>query len=627
MLSEKITDLFRLLQCGNTDIARFAGCSPSNISRLKSGLSEPAQSSRTVLRLAEGVYRYADYENMLDVLKELCEAEDTQAETLIPAIVGWLFDERDFVPSPSVVPKSKQEQEKRRHSFGERLDKAMTLLEISNSQLAAALNVDVSLISRYRGGIYYPNGNTPIKERLSEQLLTRAEKRNRGEELARLCGMEPEALSTENLMEWLYEAGEDDASDMAEALFRSIDTFTPGQGIPTSPPQLPPVQEAKQYWGTEGLRSAVVRFLTDAAREGGELLLYSDEPMDWMSGDQDYFTLWASLMVACVRNGVHIKIIHNVDRVGPEMVAAINGWFPLYMSGRIEPYLFRTARNPRFCHTVFLHPGSAGILGYFPAAAGDKRWYDYITDREHLDVMEADFASMLAGASPILKTYPIPKADDFWQFCGENPTDKWVSILHGLSLPTMPEGLLERILDREGITGAQRKLLLERHQQRRLQLREMLEHGSVDEILCLPDHETVANGRVSLNLGAEMVELLITYTPEEYAEHIAAIREMVNKEKNYHLTLLPQAPFRDLQVFTVKDAVAVLRCRAPYTAFVFRNDALLRSVSDYGKYLIDQYAEDRYTTTQALDVVLKYLCTTYPQRGNSNEPTDRETAC
>ena len=601
MLSDRITDLFRMLQCSNTVIARYAGCSPSNISRLKSGLTRPKRGSRAARRLAEGIYRYADYENMLDMLSELCHTEDTSAETMIPAIAAWLYEESDYPVPRTVTPKSKRQLERQRHSFGERLDKAMTLLEITNGQLARVLNIDVSVVSRYRSGVLYPNRNEPVKERLCDHLMNRAERTGRNDELAALCGVEAEELSPETLAEWLFDAAEDRPAEMAETLFRSIDAFTPGSGLPPMPPQLPSAHEAATYRGTKGLRSAVVQFLSDAAREGGELLLYSDEPMDWMTGDREYFSLWASLMVACVRSGVHIKIIHNVDRIGPEMVDAIHGWFPLYMSGMIEPYVFRRMRNTRFYHTLFLRPGGAAIQSFFPVEAGEDRLYDYITDKEHLAVLERGYEAMLRGASPFLKTYPIAKAEDFWEFCGENPPKKWVSILNGLPLPTMPEGLLERMLDRVGLDGVRRALLLERCQLRRQQFREMLDRGSVNEILCLPDREAVTRGDIMLNLSAEMIDISIPYTPEEYAEHLASIRELVNREKNYHLTLLPQAPFRDLQVFTLKDAVAVLRRKAPCTAFVFMNKTLTRSVSDYCNYLIEQYAADRYTTTQTLN--------------------------
>jgi len=141
-----------------------------------------------------------------------------------------------------------------------------------------------------------------------------------------------------------------------------------------------------------------------------------------------------------------------------------------------------------------------------------------------------------------------------------------------------------------------------------LQFFEMLECGSVEEILCLPESAAILRGEVKLNLSAELMDVSIAYTPEEYAEHIAGICRLVNGEKNYHLTLLPQAPFRDLQMFTLKDAVAVLQCREPYTAFVFLNETLTRSVADYCRSLIERYAEDRQTILQALCSGNQGLC-------------------
>ncbi|MCR5295142.1 MAG: hypothetical protein K6E30_08260, partial [Lachnospiraceae bacterium] len=139
MPAGRITDLFHLLQCSNTDIARFAGCSPSNISRMKSGLIEPARESRSILRLAEGVYRYADHENMTEVLKKLTGKEDADAETLVPAIIGWLYETENYELPESITPRSRLEKEKQRRVFGRRLESVMRGLSFSNRRLAEEL--------------------------------------------------------------------------------------------------------------------------------------------------------------------------------------------------------------------------------------------------------------------------------------------------------------------------------------------------------------------------------------------------------------------------------------------------------------------------------------------------------
>ena len=602
MLSDRISKLFALLQCSNTDIARFAGCSPSNISRLKSGSREPPPKSRSIALLAKGIYGYADYENMLSVLCELCETEDSQAETLLPAIIAWLYDTRKFEPPRAVVPKSKRTQGLQRQSFGEKLDRVMTLLALSNVQLAAPLNIDASLVSRYRSGTHSPYGNVRIMGRLSDFLFARAQKQERLEALAELCDLPPEELDTETVLDWLCDTAEDDEpSALAKMLLRSIGAFTPGQGLPAAEPEIPPVRIESRYWGTEGLRNAVVRFLTDAARSGGELLLYSDEPMDWMSGDPAFFAVWARLMVACVKSGVKIKIIHNIDRDAREMVDAINGWLPLYISGVIEPYVFRKTRNARFYHTMFLRPGEACVLGFFPTEAGENRWYDYIADDDAcLNAVQADYGSMISCATPFLKTYPAAQGDAFRQFC-ENQPGKKAYMLSGLSVVTMPESLLERMLARTELDARRKTEVLTFYRKLRCQFFDTLDRGSVDELVCLPDRETLLHGGVRVNFETELMELPLSYTPEEYAEHIAAVIKLISNERHYHLTLLPSAPFGDIQMFTMKDAVAVLRCREPYTAFVFTNPLLTQSVSDYFAALREQYADDRFTTIQTLE--------------------------
>ena len=603
MLSERITALFALLQCNNTQIARFAGCSSGNISKLKTGNQEPKPTSRAIASFAGGVYGYADYENLLPLLAELCGVKNTDRETLIPALISWLYETVDVVlPSRTMTPKSKQKRASQRQTFGERLDSIMTLLEISNRQFAFLLNVDVSMVSRYRTGLYSPQRNDRLSERLSTVLLDRAEKKGKIPALASLCSAEAEHLNVDSLSAWLYDTSpEKDKAEMARQLLCSLDDFVPEAGLSATAPEVPEVPDvpvSSRYAGTEGLRSAVVHFLSDAAREGGELLLYSDEPMDWMSGDRAYFALWASLMLKCVNSGVRIRIIHNVDRESGEMVNAIKGWFPLYISGMIEPYVFRRERNPRFHHTVFLRSGGACIHGFYPVGADKDRSYDYITNREYLSQLKREYDAMFAAASPFLEVYTSAMRDKFHK--------NWLSfpetqdyLLHEFPIVTVPETLMIRMLSRADVSEELKARVLSRHHELRQQFKESLREHSVNMLLCLPDRAAAMGRR--LNFSLNLTELAIDYTPEEYAEHIAAIIGLVQNERNFHLTLLPLAPFQGIQILTRKDAVAVLRSQAPYAAFVFRNPALRESVSNYLTILMEQHAEDRRATIDMLN--------------------------
>ena len=601
MLSDRITALFTLLGCNNTDIARYAGCSSGNISKLKTGNRIPKHGSRSIRVLAEGVYGYADYENMLPALKKLCGSSGSSRESIIPALIAWLYGTDEIVlPEYSEAPKSKRTKTLRLQTFGDRLDRAVTLLEMSNNQLSRLLNIDVSLVSRYRSGIYSPHRNVCLSEKLSDVLFARAERIGKKAELAALCSADAEHFDADAVAAWLYDVSlEEDSAAIAQTLFRSLDEFTPGKGLDsTLVKSLETSDDETLYYGTEGLRNAVVRFLEEAVREGGELLLYSDEPMDWMTGDREYFALWASLMAKCVNNGVRIRIIHNVDRVGTEMIDAIRGWFPLYISGMIEPYVFRKVRNSRFHHTVFLRKGGACIHGFFPAAESDDRWYEYITDRKRLDILRRGYGSMLSAASPLLKVYNSSESADYHAYCAEKKGTR-TFLLSGFPVFTMPEELLEQILDRVKMEETIKSNVRELCRRQRKQFRDLLSKDSVEMIISPAGDAAQKN--IKVNFALELMELSVDYTKEEYSKHVAAVMDLVKNERNFHLTLLPEQPFKDIQIAMPGDAVSVLRCKEPYAAFVFLNPALTKSVSDYFSMLIGSYASDRHTTLELLD--------------------------
>ena len=600
MLSNRITTLFALLKCNNTDIAHWAGCSPGNISKLKRGHRTPGPDSRPIIAFAQGVYGYADYENLLPVLQELCGAEDPGREILIPALIAWLYDTEEIrLPSQNVTPKSKIEQARRRHSFGEKLDQLMTLLKLPNGQMASMLNVDKSLISRYRNGIYSPYGNKDLTEKLTSSILSYAAKAGKLEDLIEMCHIPEEMLDVDTLSEWLYESTENDEASLARLLLASLNDFTPGEGLPAVPQGLPPIDINSRYWGTAGLRSAVVRFLTDAAGEGGELLLYSDEPMDWMASDPVFFSQWASLMVNCVRSGVHIRIIHNVDRSGAEMVNAIKGWFPLYISGRIEPYVFSKMRSARFCHTVFLHKGHACIHGFFPAGSGEMRWYDYITEDLQLHALQEEYDVMLSGASPFLKVYTADMVRKYHTFCMENEGGL-TCLLSGLPVAAMPEGLFRRILDRADISTEKRLTLQSLYSDVRRRFTDTLKNYNINMIL-MPFSQ---DKDIKINFSLDLLDISLYYTPEEYREHIGSMVSLVEEEQKFHLTLIPETPFTDIQLVSYKDSVTVLRSNEPYCAFVFLNPALTHAVNGYLTALIDENRQDR--RSMAMELLSRY---------------------
>ena len=186
-------------------------------------------------------------------------------------------------------------------------------------------------------------------------------------------------IDEDALHQWLFDDGkiQDREAGIAESLLGIFDSFSAGTHLLLPSPEETVTQEIAQstqteYFGREGIRKAVLRFLYECMeREAELLLLYSDEDQEWLTGDRDFLMRWASLMSACVKNGTRIRIIHNVDRDLSEMTDAIRSWLPLYMSGMVESWYSTRKQNPRFSHTIFLCPGKGPALK--PSIPSERR--------------------------------------------------------------------------------------------------------------------------------------------------------------------------------------------------------------------------------------------------------------
>lgn len=609
MLSEKITILFELLGCTNAEIAHYADCDRSYISHIRRGSRTPSPSSRAVARIVEGVYRYADNENILPLLCELTKTENESRDVLIPALVAWLFDTKETeLPKIAKIPRRRNKDDKTadNKSFGERLDTVMQLLDLSNARLARAINVDNSLVSRFRNGVRSPRSNEQMSEQIVDVLLSRAAEQNRLDRLSKLCGisvglLEDEKHRNEVFGKWLYDTDRESDTLIIDRLLESIDDFSAVSGIrPEEDPEAFAGEIKDVYWGNEGLREASDRFLWNTAREGGELNLYSDEDLDWMADDRSFLRRWGALMLACVKKGVKIKIIHNIDRGMEEMLTAIQAWMPLYMSGLMEPYVCKNPRDSRFSRTLFLHCGRACIHGTHSGEAGDDKWYDYITDEAKLKTLETDFERLRSSSDFLLKIYVEHEDWRLFRMMPNRSPGRAHALLNSFSLATLPEDIFRGMLERQIDDAEVRKTLISSYKLRKEQFAKSIRHGGAYEFVCLPSDEALFSGKVKVNLGTELYEADLTYTPEEFAAHAAEVSKMLRKEKNYHLYILPELPFPDIQIVLLRDLVVILRCKSPYAAFVFTEPLLCHAVAVYFESLKKQYSEDRSLLRQNL---------------------------
>ena len=591
MFSEKLDLLLIRLGITNRELAALAGFDQSNVSRLRRGARIPLPDSSTVRKLVHALYQAACGKGQTDTLCAFASVSpDASEEKICGALLAWMFDDTAEIPRTETSPRSTVSapvlREKRQrhitssHTFGERLDMVMTLTGLSNVSLSRLLNVDASLISRYRSGIRTPVSNPDISAKLSNILYQRVFRAGRKEALAQIMNLPDAEPDPDQFAGWLYDSDmlQADSFSTARTLLNIFESWSYETGIPMLPPDVAAPEEILSdervyYHGTEGLRKAVIRFLGRALQDGWKkLYMFSDLDLDWLTSDKAYFHSWFSLMSACVRSGIRLHIIHNIDRSLDEMNEAIRIWLPLYMSGMIEPSYCKVSSGPLFGHLLFLSPGTASITAFQVKGAEDSSLYEYHTEADVLESHKKAFRNLLDNTRPMLSLISAE----------EIPLSNITIIRNTLPAASMSKELAESFGSEEFLRAWTEKNQI---------LTGLLDAGhDISECFPLADDASLFAGNVMTEGFGGCVPR--QYSPGRYRMHLRDLLAMMKKYPNYHIYVLPQAPARNMKIALLADHVTITNVLHPSPSFQLKHPAMFRAFRDYTDNLIRRYGMD-----------------------------------
>lgn len=563
-LKDKLNLLFEELDCTNADISKRAGIHPSGISRFRTGERIPTPKSSQLLGICEGITQYANETNTTEKLSELCSAEkESSTENIAAQLFLWLFE--GSLTYPARRPRQEEHflDESPGKFFSDKLNLAMNKLNISNSRMAYAIHVSASVISRLRNRVRFPTSDENVKM-ICNFLYDQAEAAAKIDVLSAISDMPPDAIQDKvqavtHLVGWLSGVGENQNYRMIESFLGRMDSFTPDAFPPLPPLELiAPVAQlndaAGSYHGIDGLRKAVVRFLGNASKREKPvtLMLYSDQSMNWMIGDPEYRKVWAALMVYTLRAKNRVKIIHNIDRSLPEMVHAIEGWLPLYMSGLVEAYTHKKGVGGRFSHTLFIAPGHDAVVSFFPCGMEDESEYRYIIGSE-VEQYVRQHEAMIMASTPIVRVFPPGDTKGLLLLqreLADNPGEL-CRLLSAPAIETMSDQTLKLILDRAQLETTMRRQIEEHHARKKELNAIALNAGSIREYIFIP--EGFQDRKIPLNMGDLFLDTELYYTEKEYRAHLADMRILAEEDKGYSYLSIKESVFDNMQIVVKPD--------------------------------------------------------------------------
>lgn len=600
MFSAKLNDLLHLLEVRSADLARQARCDPSHISRMVTGKRIPEYGRTGAWRVVNALYLAADERGKVPELVALIHCPDGEnPESVKQSLMNWLYEgER-----PQVQKKERSREKIPFRVFGEKLNAVMELTNITNIRLGRSLNLDPSYISRFRNGLRSPRGNPALQTALCTVLLERIYTQDKLAALAQLTALPSERFTNrektyETLFEWLYTADGVDGTPLVENLIDQIGSFHAEDRAPACSPQEVAGEEAlndtaETYFGIAGLRRAVLRFLGQVVlRREEELLLYSDQSLDWMVSDSDFGRRWGILMLLCMAGGTRVSIIHHVNRDIGEMTNAVRSWLPLYSSGMIRSYYCRPPLRPRFSTTLFLCPGFACIAGSnVVGTEAETGLYRYDTAPALLAAHEAAYRGLLNQSDKLIHVSRDSDSEE------PVPGKALAAVSPTLSLATLPEETLCAALQRIGAEEAVREKCLALRRERVAALERVLQEGSMHEYVPLPSDEALFDGQVNYDLPG----LTLAYTPQEYAAHIRSIAALTEQHTGYRFYPLPDTPFQDVKVVVSDNCSWVTRTKEPYLTFRFNHPSLCQAFLAYIGQIREQYRQDKLSIKRLLE--------------------------
>lgn len=184
--------------------------------------------------------------------------------------------------------------------------------------------------------------------------------------------------------------------------------------VPSLPFQLP---TAKSYYGIDEMKNDELDFLkaTALSKSNHDVFMYSDMQMDDMAADMEFSKKYMFGLAVMLKKGLHLNVIHNLNRPFNELMLGLECWIPLYMIGQISPYYLKGAHNQLFCHFLNVS-GAAALSGECVSGFHAKGRYYLTKNKDELSYYQERSSFILKKAYPLMDIYREDKSAELAAF-------------------------------------------------------------------------------------------------------------------------------------------------------------------------------------------------------------------
>ena len=558
--SDLLNKYLEEFNCNSKKLSELTNISPSVISRYRSGQRTPEANSIQV-------------ETIINVLFELSDKK-YQKENIKNSIINSLKKDNFNY-----------------ENFSKNLNDLINLLKINLKDMSKYTLYDSSHISRIRYGKTKPSEPIEFSKKTINYIIN---KYNSEEDIKKLSNLLGKDLNINNLNEHLLNFLTDSKNkpdDKIEKFLTNLDNFNLNDYIKAIKfdelkiPNIPfYITKTKSYYGIEEMKKGELDFFKGTVlTKNNNVFMCSDMPMEDMAKDVEFGKKWMFGIACMLKKGLHLDIIHNLDRPFNEMMLGLESWIPIYMTGQITPYYFKDIKTNIYQNLTYtsqtLALAGESINGYH-----NKGKYYLTNNKKEVEYYQEKAKNLLKKASPLMEIYKEENVDSYNNFLNNyyeiyEPRTRFLS---SLPLFTISNTLLTSILKRNNINEDDINKILDYNINLTLNYNNILNKTSLyDNIPSLTKKE-FENNKPNLLLSDIFYNKKITYTYEEYMSHLKETEDFSKKHSNYKLNKLSFLTFKNITVTILgKELVIISKEENPTIHFIIRHSKLINAISDF----------------------------------------------
>lgn len=567
---EQLNEYLEELDCTAKELGEVSGVSAATLSRYRSGSRIPDAGTEAFNSICEAIGRIAGQRGIETL------TEEKVRESFLRCLDMTAVDKEQLRTNFNILA---------------------TALNMNMARLCQQINYDSSTVFRFRNGSRQPAEPEKFAEAVAKYVAENYTEAAEREKLARIlqcdaCEFVEQEHSADRIKRWLLEPGREKESGVTHFL-EQLDQFDLNEYIKAIhfdewkvPPAIPfRLSTSKSYTGLKNMMEAELDFLKDTvlSKSMDPVIMYSDMPMEEMAKDPEFPKKWMFGMAIMLKKGLHLHQIHNLDRSFEEMMLGLESWIPMYMTGQISPYYLKAGQDQVFLHFLKVS-GSVALTGEAIRGYHSEGKYYLARSKDEVAYYRKRAGELLNCASPLMEIYREENAGVFEVFLRSDAetAGERRNILSAPPIWILDREWLEAFLLRRKVSGEQVKKILNYADTLRQLNEHILQRNRITDEITLPEQEEFAQYPVNLSLSGMFCETDISYTWEEYQEHLEQMRMYEQAHENYILKETKAQTFRNLQIQIHEGKWAMVsKGKAPAIHFVIYHSRLREAIEQF----------------------------------------------